>query len=250
MNKEFPEEYDVLFGKVSRIVGTSVFVKLENYDKEGIISFSEVAPGRIRNIRDYVVAGQRIICKVIRVNKEKGHIDLSLRRVSQKEKKDITLLEKHEKEVLILLNIIITDKSRLEQVKNNLREIVQLSEISQRIIADSKETSKLLRKAGFNENEASKFIDIVLEKERDKKAIVKAKLNLSSEAPDGIDRIKKIFKEVEDNKARVNYISSPDYMISVEDTNYKDANKKLKAMLDKILARAKQLECKIEIEDK
>ena len=72
---------------VDRIVGTIVFVKIEGEEREGSLILSEVAPGRIRNLRDYVVPKKMIVCKVLRVSNDR--IDLSLRRVSPKEKKEV-----------------------------------------------------------------------------------------------------------------------------------------------------------------
>ena len=72
---------------VDRIVGTMVFVKIEGEEREGSLILSEVAPGRIRNLRDYVVPKKMIVCKVLRVSNDR--IDLSLRRVSPKEKKEV-----------------------------------------------------------------------------------------------------------------------------------------------------------------
>ena len=75
---------DKVLCTVDRIVGTAVFVRIDNSNIEGEIIMSEVAPGRIRNIRDYVVPKKKIVCKVLRISSS-GNIDLSLRRVTQKE---------------------------------------------------------------------------------------------------------------------------------------------------------------------
>jgi translation initiation factor 2 alpha subunit (eIF-2alpha) len=87
------EEDSLLLGTVERIEGTTVFVKLEN-GQRGTITTSEIAAGRIKNMREYVAPNKIIVCKVLRILKD--HIDLSLRRVSAKEKKEF--LEKHRKE--------------------------------------------------------------------------------------------------------------------------------------------------------
>ena len=82
------EEGDIVLCTVDRIVGTNVFVKIDSeQEKEGVIVFSEIAPGRIRNIRDYVVPKKKIVCKVLRISGDR--IDLSLRRVTQKEQKEL-----------------------------------------------------------------------------------------------------------------------------------------------------------------
>ena len=72
------EEGEIVLCTVDKIIGTTVFVKIEG-NGEGTITTSEIAPGRIRNLRDYVSPGRKIVCKVLRVDVNK--ISLSLRRV-------------------------------------------------------------------------------------------------------------------------------------------------------------------------
>ena len=87
------EEGQIVLCTVDTIVGTSVFVKIEGYG-EGTISTSEISPGRIRNLRDFVVPGKKIVCRILNIKGDK--IYLSLRRVKQQEKKE--LLDKLSKE--------------------------------------------------------------------------------------------------------------------------------------------------------
>ena len=81
------EQGDIILCTVDRILGTNVFVKIDGTNKEGTITLSEIAPGRIRNLRDYVVPKKKIACKVLKILGEQ--IILSLRRVSQKEEKQV-----------------------------------------------------------------------------------------------------------------------------------------------------------------
>src|SRR3989344_2821655 len=77
-----PEEGDLVLCTVKRILYHSVFVSIDEYSNlEGMVHISEIAPGRIRNLRDYVKEGKRIVCKVLKIDAQTGNIDLSLRRV-------------------------------------------------------------------------------------------------------------------------------------------------------------------------
>jgi len=72
------EQGDLVLCTVERIEKTIVFVKVlvGNEEIDGSIITSEIAPGRIRNIRDYVVPKKRIVCKVLRISQNKN-IELS-----------------------------------------------------------------------------------------------------------------------------------------------------------------------------
>ena len=95
--KGFPNEGDILFCTITKVQYNSVFVTLDEYEnKSGMIHISEISPGRIRNIRDYVKEGKVIICKVLRVKKDRGHIDLSLRRVNESQRREKVEARKQE----------------------------------------------------------------------------------------------------------------------------------------------------------
>jgi len=77
--KDFPEEGEIVLCTVKKILYHSVFVNLDEYEnKEGIIHISEISPGRIRNIRDFVKENKTIVCKVLRTNKEKNQFQICL----------------------------------------------------------------------------------------------------------------------------------------------------------------------------
>jgi len=248
--KDFPEEDEVLFGVVDRIIGTSVFVKLEDYGKEGVISFSEVAPGRIRNIRDYIRIGQRIVCKVLRVDEAKGHIDLSLRRVSSKEKKEIMQEYKREREFLVVLNLVLKNKERTETIVQELKRKIKFSDILNKVLHSPEEVRALLQEAKLSEEEIEKVLELVKEKFKEKKITVTARISLISEAPDGVERIKKVLTDVESMGASVSYLGAPNYLISLESTNPKEANKKLQDLLSEMVSKSKENNYKVEIKEK
>lgn len=243
-NKEFPEEAEVLIGTVGKIIGTSVFVRLEGYDKDGVISFSEVAPGRIRNIRDYVKPGQRIVCKILRVDKIKGHVDLSLRRVSAREKKEVLELYKREKDTAVLLGLVIKEKDRLQEIIQKIKEKISLAELMLQLQEiKSEEGITKLKKFGLSKEEARTFMNLIAEKVKQKFVSIKAELLISSEAKDGIKKIKSLLSVP---NVDIKYISAPRYLITIKDKDYKEANKKLKEIVDAFDAKAKNLECNFE----
>ncbi|KUH33745.1 translation initiation factor IF-2 subunit alpha [Thermococcus celericrescens] len=86
--KEYPEEGEFVVATVKSIHPYGAFLKLDEYPgKEGFMHISEVASTWVKNIRDHVKEGQKIVAKVIRVDPSKGHIDLSLKRVNQQQRK-------------------------------------------------------------------------------------------------------------------------------------------------------------------
>lgn len=78
----FPEPEEVVMVNVTEIGEMGAYVTLLEYDdKEGMILLSELSRRRIRSINKLVRVNRTEIVMVIRVDKEKGYIDLSKRRV-------------------------------------------------------------------------------------------------------------------------------------------------------------------------
>src|SRR3989304_1706558 len=163
---------DNLLCTVDRIVGTVVFVKMHfgKEETEGSIVFSEVAPGRIRNIRDYVVPKKKIVCKVLRISNS-GHIDLSLRRVSQKESKEVREKAKEEQSYEKILKSILKDKG--DKIITKIKQGNNLFDFLEEAKKNSKELEEVVGK-----EDAQKILDI-LNAQKIKKSIVKKEINLS-----------------------------------------------------------------------
>src|SRR5438067_13457350 len=59
--------------------------------KPSLLSYSSrvtKAPKFFTFIRDYIREGQKVVCKVLKVDKEKGHIDLSLKAVNEHQRRE------------------------------------------------------------------------------------------------------------------------------------------------------------------
>ena len=85
----YPEEGELVICTVRDVKGFGAFVLLTEYNnREGFIHVAEVATGWVKYIRDHVREGQKIVCKVLRVDPVKEHIDLSLKQVNEHAKKD------------------------------------------------------------------------------------------------------------------------------------------------------------------
>jgi len=222
------EEGDVVLCTVDRIIGTNVFVKIED-NGEGCIVFSEVAPGRIRNIRDYAIPKKKIVCKVLRISGDR--IDLSLRRVTQKEQKEVKGIYKQEKSYEKILKSVLGE----EQGKKIIKEISKKNKIYD-FLQNAKENSKELEKLVGKEN-VKKILDI-LKTQKQKKAILKKEIFLTTTEPNGIELIKNLLGMIKE--AEVKYVSSGKYSLKKESEDIKKDDHELTNTLIKLEKEAKK----------
>jgi len=94
--QKYPEVEDVVMVKMRTIADMGAYVYLLEYNNiEGMILLSELSRRRIRSINKIIRVGKVEPVVVIRVDKEKGYIDLSKRRVSPEDVEKCT--EKYSK---------------------------------------------------------------------------------------------------------------------------------------------------------
>jgi len=222
------EEGDVVLCTVEKIQGTIVFVNIDEIGKQGSIITAEIAPGRIRNIRDYVVPKKKIVCKVLKISST-GNIHLSLRRVTQKEKKEILEQHKKEKKSASILKSVLGEKT--EKIIKEIKKQNNLTEFLEQSIQNPKILEKLVGK-----KDTEKILDI-LKKEKPKKAVIKKEFYFKSTKPDGL----KIIKEILSTKdAQIKYLAAGKYSIKVEDKEIKSADNRLNEILKDIEQKAKK----------
>ncbi len=233
------EEGDLVLCTVDRIIGTVVFVKIDGQgDLDAGIITSEIAPGRIRNLRDYVVPKKRIVCKVLRVKGK--NIELSLRRVTPKEKKEVLEQASQEKSLISIFKSILGDKA--ESTINIIIKESNLVDFSKEIKEDA---NKLIKLVG--EDNAKKILDI-LKKEKIKKLRIKKEIILKTKSSHGLTDIKELLLNLKDIDVRC--ISAGRYSLSIESSNFKVADQYLQHTLKELEKKAKKLGMEFEIKEK
>jgi len=114
--QRFPEIDDVVMVNVRSIADMGAYVHLLEYNNiEGMILLSELSRRRIRSINKLIRVGRTEPVVVIRVDKDKGYIDLSKRRVSKEDIERCT--EKYSKAKAV--NSIVRHVAEILGFKNN-----------------------------------------------------------------------------------------------------------------------------------
>ena len=89
--KPMPEYEEIVMVQVNQIAEMGAYVSLLEYDGiEGMILLSELSRRRIRSINKLIRVGKSECVSVLRVDRDKGYIDLSKRRVSADQLKATT----------------------------------------------------------------------------------------------------------------------------------------------------------------
>ncbi|RLF17064.1 MAG: translation initiation factor IF-2 subunit alpha [Thermoprotei archaeon] len=87
--EKWPKVGELVIGTVIRIFEQGAYVTLDEYeDKLAYVPAVEITRSWFRSIKEYLREGQKAVFKVMRVVPSRNQIDLSLKRVSERERKE------------------------------------------------------------------------------------------------------------------------------------------------------------------
>lgn len=240
--ENYPEVSEIVLCTVDSIKPHAVFTTLDEYGKTGMIHISEIAPGRIRNLREYVKEGKKVVCKVLGVNLERGHIDLSLRRVNEKQRRAkiefIKQEQKAEKIVEFLSNRMKEEFNEFYSriAKKIFAEYDSLHECFDDVVAGNVSLGKL----GIEPKTADELDALIIQRLKPEEVEIKGYLTLTSYAPNGVEIIREtLSKACEDSSVSLHYIGAGRYNISVKAKEYKIAESVMKSATDKAISYLK-----------
>lgn len=240
--KELPEKGELVVCTVTKAKGFGAFVKLEEYpNKRGFIHIKEVASGWVKNIREYVREGQRIVCKVMDVDPSKGYVDLSLKRVNEHQKREKIQQWKNEQKAGKLLEMVgeRIGKSLEECYEEFGYELIKKFGTLYTAFEETARDEKVLEEEGFEGDWVKHFIAIAKENIIIPYVEIKGYVEMSCDASDGIKYIREALKKIEEKKDEVEitvkYVSAPLYRVEVKAPDYKTAEKELKEKVTKAI---------------
>ena len=252
LEKEYPEEGDLVMCSVKEVFPYGAFVILDEYDKEGMIHIKEISSSWVKNIRNHVREGQKIVCNVLKVDASKNHIDLSLRRVTSQQKKTKVQEFKREKKGEKLLELYATNIG--EDYKSIIHNIgVPLVNKYGDLYAafeDASTKGKGVLKGLIDEKYIDGLFDIIVTNVENPLISITGHLTLESYSGNGVNVIKEALVTARDKfKDKVEDVEiknegSPKYSIHIVAEDYKTAESVLRDIAEMAIAHVQNNEGK------
>jgi len=189
-------------------------------------------------LRDYVVPKKKIVCKILRISSER--VDLSLRRVTQNEKKQIVEEYSQEKSYENILKSILGNNSK--QITDKIKEKESLYNFFEQVKKNPDILEKLVGEAN------SKRIMQIISKEKTKKSLIKKEFSLTSTKPNGLELIKELLENIKDFE--INYLAAGKFSIKTQSEDPKKEEKKLRIILENVEKGAKEKGMEFSIKEK
>ncbi|MCL7476184.1 MAG: translation initiation factor IF-2 subunit alpha [Methanosarcinales archaeon] len=247
--KGWPEPDELVVCSVMQVKDFGAFTQLDEYgQKEGLIHISEVASGWVKYIRDHVREGQKIVCKVVNVDPERQHIDLSLKDVNEHQRRqkiqDWKNEQKAEKWIQYVAEVNNINPEDLEKLVDLLYDAFDsVWDAFDEAMRDGPEP---LIEAGVDEKYARTISKIGTDNIKIPHVEISGYVDLTCPLPDGVDVINKSLlaaakiKTPQDVTVDVSYVGAPRYRIHVIAPDYKKAESVLKSSADAAITIVKK----------
>lgn len=231
----YPEEKEFVLCKVTNVQYHCVMASLDEYGKEGMIHISEVSPGRIRNINDFVRVGKVIVCMVLKVDTHHNRIDLSLRRVTDNQKRNkVNLLKREQMAEKIIETVAEEKKLKVEKLyKDVIAKVFKDYDFLIYFFEDVVEGDAQLEKY-IDTNLVDDFKKIIGQRIKPKEVEIGGVLSLENYEVDGVDIVQKalIAAEKVNKEVTIRYKGGGSYNVTVKAKDYKAAENILKKVID------------------
>ncbi len=230
---DWPEVGYVVIATVKRVESYGAYVQLDEFgDKEGLLHISEISSRWVRNIRNHVRQGQKVVLQVLRTDQAKGQVDLSLRRVSKDEKRKKLEDWKKERKAETLFTQAATqmetDLDQFYQVEA-AKIVEHYGSLYEGLVASSKLGVEALTIAGVPADAAAILSEISKEKIIIKGVTIQGMIEMTSLTNEGVEDIRMTFIDADDvakkNEASISITTrgGPKYRIELTAEDYKKA---------------------------
>lgn len=242
-----PELDELVLATVKKIMPYGAFCALDEYaGREAFVHISEVAPRWIKNIHEFLHEGQKLVAKVYHIEVEKNQIDLSLKRVTESERKAKIEGSRREKRAgkLFEVAIKIAKSTKSESFAAETVLAQKYGSLVDAIESVGEKGEEALAGLKIEKGLSKAILEVASKNIRKARAEVNGILSLTSYSPNGVEVVRKILTSVpkaEGAEAQILYLGAPKYQLRVVADDFKKADKALEAMVSAITSSAKQL---------
>jgi translation initiation factor 2 subunit 1 len=236
--QELPEQGEIVLATITKVMDHGAYVTLDEYGGiQGFLHISEIAPGWIRSVSRFVREGDKKVLLVKKVNPKRGDIDLSLKQVSNDQKKQkLKEVKKFEKGKTLLQSV--QEKAKLsddeiEELEDSIYS--KFDSVYDAFIEVGRKGISSVKELNLNKKTVS-AIEEICSKIKLPSVEIRGIMEITNNKSDGVEIIKKTLLDAtkKDSIIDITYLGAPKYRLSIKSEDFKTAEKSLKPIIEEI----------------
>ncbi len=242
--KPLPGVGELVVGTIEEVHDFGAYLSLDDYGGiRAFLPWSEVASKMVRDIRQVLKEGQKIVVKVIRVYRNRGQVDVSLKRVMDGEKRRKMMWFKRTLKATTIIEMVAKQIGKSQD--DAYREVIWPLEDAYGDVMTGLEQAAVygpdaLKEAGIPGEWIEPLMEAVKTHIEVRRVKISGIITLRSRAGDGVHKIRKVLIEAREAAkidgtvdVRIYTVGSPRYRIDLQGHDYKILEKALEAAIDK-----------------
>ncbi len=237
--EDIPDVGEIVVATVTEVQRLGAKVTLDEYKNvEGYIPISEITSGWVKNIRDYLNEGKKVVGIVMDVDKNLRRVTLSMRRITEAQKKRKLVEWKRTLKGYKLLEIVAEKINTTPEkaYKNFGRRLERVFGSIYRAFEEAAMNPDILKKEGFRGKWINVFVEVAKDNITTRRIHIDERFYIQTLAPDGIERIKNCLTKMlsvlekegyESVDVRIIYEGAPKYRVRIIAPEYPLAEKVL-----------------------
>ncbi len=238
--KEKPDEGDFVVVTITDVDKNSAYAELDEYPgMQGLIHISEVSRSWIQDVGKELGEGEKTVAQVI--DSGEGSLDLSLKRVNDKQKKETMARwkkeQKADKFVEELADRLGEDTEDLyEDIVFPMQREFGSSFTGFEVAVGEEERLEEL----FDEETVEAIKEVSRENINLKQEKLEGEVDVQFSGGDGVQKIKDLFEDMEEG-IEVKYVSAPTYSITAWGRNSQLAKKRMDETVERLRDKTEEL---------
>ncbi|MHA1978289.1 MAG: S1 RNA-binding domain-containing protein [Candidatus Hodarchaeales archaeon] len=234
MESKFPAVGELVVGSCSKVTPHGAYFEIFDYEglgaEAGFVHISELSRTWVRNIRSQVREGQRVVAKILRIDSARGEIDMSIRRVSEPQKRSKLTELKQENRAR---GIVTVACEKTETEPENIEKILlsHYGSIYEALLQLREKTVKILTKIDIPEKLAKVLYELAVKELQPPTVRLQGILSITCYNSDGAVILSEFFKKYKQSFKKkhkgsdlvMQLISPPDYRWTIESADWKTA---------------------------
>ncbi|MFX1252804.1 MAG: S1 RNA-binding domain-containing protein [Promethearchaeota archaeon] len=230
-----PDVGELVICTCTKVDSHGAYFQLDEFEEltkeAGYVHVSELAKTWVRQISAHIRVGQKVVAKVLRVNPKLRQVDLSIRRVTDKERQSRMQELKHEQRIKGLLKAIGAQNKIDIDTKIIKPSMEKYGSVYRAFMDIHQNGIQILLNMGLDKNLADLIFKETATALEPPSVTLLANVVAMVYDSKGITVLKKIFQAIEEKNGmtvEVTAISAPRYRVAITASDWKAAERKWK----------------------
>jgi len=232
--QNIPKVGELVIANVSKISKFGAYCRLPEYnDLEVFLPIREVSSGWIKNIREYIHEGQKLVCSVTFYDKDKGTIDISLKRVSPGNSKEKIRVYNLERRLMALFQQAL--KASKEQANKDALVTMGLAEFGTytNLVQNATDNTKEFAASKLPKKLKDAILKVLESNKKQKRYLVAYVATIYTyNTLSGATELKSLMASIKALGVDIKYVGAPKYRLLSEGVDYAMAEEKIKKVED------------------